>query len=466
MPDSAVEATIPALSKRIRQLMSQQGVPGVSIGIVHGPELKWSGGFGYADLASGRPMDANTSVGVASITKTLTATAIVQLRDLGKLKLDDPVVRHIPEFKAVRNRFGSADDVTIRGLLTHRSGLVGESPTGHWTNLKFPSMTEVLELLPRVEVVIEPASAFKYCNLAFALLGEIVTRATGRPYAEYISTEILTPLGMSSSRFAVDDEIRGRTATGYLSNRYEDVPAVSPDPPTNGYAAAAGLRSSVTDLAKWLSLQFRTEKSERSGSQILAGRSLGEMHRVSYVESDWVTGYALTWLGTRIRENVYLQHGGSVPGFLSMVAFNQRHRIGVVVLTNKQGHAAAGTIAFEALEMVVAEEARAGPEAVGSPVTTPDKFKGLIGRYVASELWGAILHVEYRNGKLALVAPADPYAPPPPPPAPLKETGQPNEFVVGAGRPAGESIVFQRSDGGAVTGFVLGEDGSFFRKTD
>src|SRR5258706_15639031 len=109
MSDPSVEAVVPAISSRIRQVMAQQGVPGLAIGIVRDQATVWSGGFGYADVASERAMDENTCVGIASISKTFTATAIMQLRDLGKLRLDDPVGRHIAEFAAVKNRFRGAD---------------------------------------------------------------------------------------------------------------------------------------------------------------------------------------------------------------------------------------------------------------------------------------------------------------------------------------------------------------------
>ena len=467
MPDPSIEAVVPALSNRIRQVMARQGVPGLAIGIVRDQALVWSSGFGYADLASARPMDDTTSVGVASISKTFTATAIMQLRDLGALRLDDPVAQHIPEFTAVKNRFGRTDDVTIRRLLNHHSGLVGESPTGHWSSMTFPSMSTILELLPSLEVVIEPASAFKYCNLAFALLGEIVERLSARPYADYVRDQLLVPLGLHSSGFTIDAAMRSRTATGYLSNRYEDVPEVAPDPPTNGYAAAAGLRSSVVDLAKWLSLQFRTKDSPRSGQQVLAGRSLSEMHRVSHVDRDWVTGYALAWMGVRMHEHIHLTHGGAVPGFLSMVAFNKPSHLGVVVLTNKQGNNAAAAIAFRALEAVLAEDAKGTiPTPAKPPIPTPPSFKPLLGRYVSSPVFGVILHVEFRNGRLMLVTPPDPYMPPPPPPAPLTATDDPAVFIVEAGRPAGEALTFHFETECSVTGFALGEDGMEFRKTE
>jgi D-alanyl-D-alanine carboxypeptidase len=465
MADRLIDSVVPELSDRVRQVMAAQGVPGVAVGIVRDQELAWSGGFGYADVASARPMTDGTLFGVASITKTFTATAIMQLRDEGKLSLEDPVVRHLPEFRAVRSRFCAPQDVTVRMLMTHLSGLVGESPTGHWSSLQFPTMDEVIATLGRVELVIEPLSAFKYCNLAFALLGEIVARASGRPYIDYVASEILEPLGMADSGFTIESASpRVRSATGHHSARYGDVAEVSPDPPTNGYAAAAGLRSSVADLAKWISLQFRTQAEKRSGAQVLTGRSLSAMHRVVFVEPDWRAGYALTWMAFRPIENIYLGHGGSVPGFLSMIAFSKPLKLGVIALTNKQGHVAAGTICFQALEMLAAQAAKF-PAPPPVPIATPENFKPLLGRYAGSATFGTILHVEYRSGALTLVVPPDPFMIPAPP-APLATTHKPDTFIVTAGRAAGEPLRFEFAADGKVAGFMMGENGTHFRKTD
>src|SRR5215831_784905 len=196
-----MDAVMPKLTARIHQVMAQQGVPGVALGLINNQEVMWSGGFGYADVAAGRAMDADTICGAASITKTFTATAIMQLRDQGGLSLDDPVGRYIPEIRKVRCRFGTLRDLTLRRLMTHRSGLVGEAPTGHWWEMKFPSVAEILALLPKVEMVIEPDSIFKYNNLAFVLLGEVIARVTGRTYRDYIRRRILRPLQMLSSGF-------------------------------------------------------------------------------------------------------------------------------------------------------------------------------------------------------------------------------------------------------------------------
>ena len=191
MQDSVIESVSEALERQVREVFAEHHLVGVSVGIVREGELVWKRGFGYADLASGRRADADTLYRVASITKTFTGTAIIQLRDEGRLDLDDPVVRHIPEFAAVRARKGRVEGVTLRRMLCHHSGLVGEIPGDHWETLRFPAMEEMLAALPDVEIVLEQDAAFKYSNLAFALLGEVVSRVSGQPYTEYVRAQIL-----------------------------------------------------------------------------------------------------------------------------------------------------------------------------------------------------------------------------------------------------------------------------------
>jgi D-alanyl-D-alanine carboxypeptidase len=462
MADRLIDAVLPKLTDRVHQLMTQQGVPGVSMGIVRGADLLWSGGFGYADLATSRAVDADAIFGVASITKTFTATAIMQLRDKERLSLDDPVARYIPEVKRVRSRIGSIKDLTLRRLMTHRTGMIGESPSGHWSSMTFPSRAEILAMLPRVEVVSETDATFKYNNLAFVLLGEVIARVSHRSYREYIRRQILEPLGMESSGFDVENP---RNATGYMPERYQDAPAIAPDPFTNGYLAAAGLRSCVTDLAKWISLQFQTGTEERAGAQILSGKSLNEMHRISFVEPSWLAGYGLTWMATRIGENIYMHHGGSVPGFLSMVAFNKPHRLGVVVLTNKQGHIAMSTLAMDALEMLVGEVKK--EIAPPSATPAPEHLRPILGRYAGMPAFGSIFHIEWRGSELRLATPpSDPFMMPLPP-VTMIATDKPNVFVVNEGRFAGEPMTFEYDTDGRVTGMHLSAlGGNHMRKTD
>ena len=467
MADALIDSLASRLNDRIGRIAADQCVPGAAVGIVHDQQLAWNAGFGFADLAARRAVDQHTLFSVASITKTFTAAAIMQLNERKRLGLDEPVGRYLPEFRAVRNRFGPIDQVTLRRLLSHRSGLVGEAPTGHWSTGKSPTTAEILATLPRIEIAIEPDSAFKYSNLAFALLGEVVARVSERPYPDYVRDELLQPLGMDGSGFALDADRRARMATGYQPHPHEDLPAGTVPPEsgalaTDGGLSAGGLRSCVADLAKWIALQFRTRDPAGERKDVLSARSLREMHRVSFVEGDWKSGYCLPWWASRFGDNIYLHHGGAVEGFLTFVAFNKLYRVGVIVLTNAAGHFAHEAIAFETLETLMARETEVRTAAVSPPsIATPPELRPLLGRYRWQ--FGDLL-IEFRNGRLVLAVPPGQSFRSAAPPAPLIATDKPNVFIASAGRPAGEPLTFEIGADGKVTGFMMGENGFPYRK--
>lgn len=141
----------------VGEQMAYHHQPGVAIGIVHDQQLVWARGFGYRDVARKLPATTRTVYRIASITKTFTATAILQLRDAGLLQLDDPVKKHLPWFE-YRDRFLDAPTITIRHLLTHTSGLPREADFPYWTDRKFPTRDEMIEALHEQESIFEPAT--------------------------------------------------------------------------------------------------------------------------------------------------------------------------------------------------------------------------------------------------------------------------------------------------------------------
>jgi D-alanyl-D-alanine carboxypeptidase len=447
MSDPAVDSVSDRLEQEIGDLFASHRLIGASVGIVRDQELVWTRGFGFADIETGRTPDEHTIYRVASNTKTFTATAIFQLRDEGKLLIDDPVVKYIPEFASVKPVKASVESVTLRRLLCHHSGLMGEAPGDYWEAREFPTIAEFLDRLPEVELVIEPDSAFKYSNLAFALLGEVVARVSGRAYEEYVHTEILAPLGMSSSVFALTDELGPRMATGYQVRRYEDSPGIATHAPLNGHTAAGQLYSTVSDLAKWLSLQFRTDVAERGGAQVLAGSSLVEMHRPQFMEPDWQSGACLPWAAARFGDQVFLGHGGGVFGFLTQTRFCVQDKLGVIWLTNADGHAANLPITERIIHTLAQADAGVSqPRPPTKPVPTPEEWRDFLGTYVG-EL-GGIMNIEFRDGALLVVAPPGERVVAPP--VKLEPTEVPDTFMVTSGRGAGEPLLFKRDQEGNV----------------
>jgi CubicO group peptidase (beta-lactamase class C family) len=127
-----IDGVVSRLEAKAASFVKEHRLPGAAVGVVHGDELVWSAGIGFADVADRRAPDASTLYRIASITKTFTGTAILQLRDAGLLHLDDPAVAYLPELRAASSPFGAVETVTIRRMLSHESGLMSEPPDTDW----------------------------------------------------------------------------------------------------------------------------------------------------------------------------------------------------------------------------------------------------------------------------------------------------------------------------------------------
>ena len=436
----------------------------MSVGIVVDQDLVWAKGYGRVDMdGSGLP-DDDTVARVASITKTLTTAAILQLRDEQLLDLDDPLADHLPEFAAVRPVAGPVAAVTLRRVLTHRSGLAAESPVPSWSAPEFPTLEKILAALPKTEIAIPPDSAWKYSNLAFGLLGEVIARLSGRPYVDYIRSEILDPLGMSSSVFELTEDQRGRFFSGYDA----EVPGYPETLPLrrarythlNGVMACGQLHSTVHDLAKWISFQFREDGGARGGPQVLSGSTLAEMHHPQYIEPDWSSGQCLGWRVSRIGDHVYHGHGGGIHGFASQVSFNLPAKTGVIVLANAWPLTTVEPLAQELIEIAVGAEPastittpRSTPTSERAVEAAPVELQPYLGRYFAEP--GMPIVIDFQAGVLHISLPSpDAYSIHAP--ATLEPTGESGELIVRSGRGAGERARFQSGNDGDVTGFALG----------
>jgi D-alanyl-D-alanine carboxypeptidase len=168
----------------------------------------------------------------------------------------------------------------------------------------------------------------KYSNLAYTIAGMVVEAVSGKSWADYIHANVFEPLGMSAS--TVDIDVDG-LATGYTRQR-DGSKAVMPFIDARGMAAAAGLSSTVEDMAKFVSAQFR--KGSRGGDRILNTVSLREIHRVRMLESTWTQGQGIGFSVKRVNDTVYVGHGGGYPGYTTNTMIQLDTKVGVIVLTN------------------------------------------------------------------------------------------------------------------------------------
>jgi D-alanyl-D-alanine carboxypeptidase len=376
--------------------MAYRGLPGVAIGVVHNQDLVWARGFGYADVDRRTPVKPDTIFRMASHTKMFTAIAILQLRDAGKLRLDDPVSKYLPWFQIKP----AADDdppITIENLLTHGSGLPREAASPYWATFQFPTKQDVQKTLPAQTAAYSPEVRFKYSNLALSLAGYIVEEVSGEQYADYVDRHILKPLGMMSSSIDIPPAQMERLAIGYGRRMPDSSRKRMPFTDCNGIAPAAALSSTVEDMARFISLQFRTGAS--GGSQILKGSTLREMHRIRFLENNWTRGNGLGFAVWRDHDKVYTGHGGSLAGYKTHTMMQLDDKIGVVVLTNGDD-ARPAQIAERAMQFIGEPLAKAAATQMPKPAWDP-AWKRFAGLY--RSMWGDQQVVDMKDSLVVIL---------------------------------------------------------------
>lgn len=400
LSDHAVASQIEMLTAWTESKMAYDGQPGISMAIVYDQELVWSKGFGFADVNKKRPATEDTLYRIASITKLFTNTAVLHLRDDGKLQLDDPITKHLPWFN-IQNKFPDAPPITIRHLLTHTSGLPREAAFPYWTDNEFPTFEQIKEALVGQETPFPTETTFKYSNLALSLAGEIVTIVSGIDYTDYVQQFILDPLGMKDTLVNSPDPRNSRLATGYGRRMPDGSRAISPFTDGKGITPAGNMTTSVKDLAKFAMLQFRDGLA--GGEQILRGSTLREMHHVQWLSPDWVTGIGLGFFSQRLKGTTITGHGGAVLGYRTLLRMSLTEKIATIVFMNADDGKPLlfADKVFEWVVPAILKAAKPEPKA-----KEPDPaWQVYVGKY--RDDWGDSQTLVL-NGELILFDPAEP----------------------------------------------------------
>ena len=445
---------------RLASFVKENRLYGAAAGIVHGDELAWSGGTGFASLVDRQPAGPDVLYRIASITKTFTGTAIMQLRDAGALDLDDTAVKWIPELSDSASS-ATIGAVTIRRLLSHESGLVSEPPGTDFLASEPSYEGRASQNLARVAEIftaVPPNTQLKYCNLGYQLLGEIVQRASGIPYPEYVAGRILTPLGMSSTGFEpLPVALAERRATGYSGRAFSDELAIAPVMPP--VWAEGGLWSTVEDLAKWLSFQLAAHadglsepESADVGPVVLASATRREMQKPRYLsDEEWSSAWGISWYSVRKDDVTWVQHSGGLPGFTSNACFDRSSRVGAIVLLNGVADASALAMSLAAVGRGLAAAAAPQPRPLAA---TPADLVPLLGLYAPPDM-SFLVRLEWRDGHLTMIDTSNPSEK-----VVLNRAGEPGSFVVAPGvRPSGEAVEFRRLPDGTVASLAVGGEG-------
>ncbi len=396
---SEFDAALALLEAQIAADVEARVSPGLSAAVVHGQEMVWARGFGYADLDQHIPPGPDTAYAVGSITKLFTATMLMQLRDAGKLRLDDPVQDFVPEV-AVPRRHTGAPEITFRHLVTHTAGLPKDAPLGYWASWEFPSAERVMECLAETEQPYPPGTQWKYSNLGFALLGYTLGRIAGQSWEEYVQEHVLEPLGMANSVPRLTEALLPRAATGYHRPVAGWPPKAIPHIDLGVIGFGGSLHSSVADMAKFIAEQFRPEPS------LLMRSTIEEMQRIQWLNPDWQEGQGIGWRLQHTAPGTRIEHGGAVYGFTCKVLLSPVDQLGVAIFTNGSDSGVGQAIATRALDLLipVARHA-AAPRPVAPRAPVPAAWQGYVGRY--RWILGDI-EVTIRDGGLTLLVPNGP----------------------------------------------------------
>ncbi|MER7335377.1 MULTISPECIES: serine hydrolase domain-containing protein [unclassified Micromonospora] len=318
---SLLPDTVRHVDTLVAEAQSAGRTPSLVIGVVR------DGALAHLATAGEHPRpDGDLQYRLGSISKTMTATLVMQERDAGRLALDDPLEKHLP---------GTAvGALTLRQLLGHASGLQRE-PEGRWWERAEGVDLDTLVAGVTAEKIAYPAHrSYHYSNLAYGLLGGVLERITGTPWAELLRQRVLAPLGMRRTTYAATEPF----ARGYVVHPWHDTLREEPRTDTGAMAPAGQLWSTAEDLARWAA--FLADPAP----EVLAAETLTEMCApvvISDLDS-WTGGHGLGLELYRQGERVYVGHGGSMPGYVAALTVHRPSRTAVIGFANSYGFRTGG----------------------------------------------------------------------------------------------------------------------------
>jgi CubicO group peptidase (beta-lactamase class C family) len=350
------EATKTYITNLIHFAMEKNAVPGLSIALVDDQRIVWAEGFGYADQERKIPATADTLYRVGSISKLFTDTAAMQFAENGKLDIDQPVQKYLPDF-AIMTRILDTAAITPRQLMTHHAGLPRDRGKGFMNPNPAP-FTKVVADLREDYMAYPPETIFSYSNLGVTLLGNVIQNVADMPYADYMKLRLLAPMGMMNSSFDTGLSQLVPAAKGYRGR------IVAVEPPLRD-VPAGGLNSSVAELSRFMSMVFAGGTSGEH--RILKAETIAEMLRPqnAAVPLDFNFRVGLGWMlstvGTSTIQNAgtVAHHAGATALFHSQMYILPEHKLGVVVLANSStAKQVVDHVATEALSLAL--EAKSG----------------------------------------------------------------------------------------------------------
>jgi CubicO group peptidase (beta-lactamase class C family) len=340
-------AAFPEIEKLFKAYVERSNMPGAVMGIIIDDELVWLKTAGVRETNDKAPVTPDTVFRIASMTKSFTAMSILKLRDEGKLSLDDPVSKYIPVFADLPYPTKDSPAITIRHLLTHSEGFPEDNP---WGDRQLAQTDETVRAWIRAGIPFStsPATGFEYSNYGFGLLGQIVTKASGKDYAEYVRDNVLKPLGMNSSTFDMSAVPKEQIALGY---RWEDGAwKAEPILAHGSFGSMGGLWTSARDLARYVTfLMSAYPPRDEADSGPIKRSSAREMQQIGRFQPGVAFrgavdgplqlnvggyGYGLG-VSQDCRFAHLVGHGGGLPGYGSLMRWLPEYGVGMIAMSNR-----------------------------------------------------------------------------------------------------------------------------------
>src|SRR5689334_16242238 len=306
-PTSRYAPTANALQRLIAHEMADKGLPALSIALVDADSVVWARGFGTASARDSTPATARTIYRVGSVSKLFTDIGVMQLVERGVVDLDAPVSRYLRDFYPMGQ---GASTITLRELMSHRSGLVREPPTGHYFDNSSPSLEATVRSLNGTRLVYAPATRTKYSNAGVAVAGFALETVGRKPFADYLAESVLRPMGLNDSAFEPEPPFAKRLATASmwtLDGRTFAAPSFQ-----LGMSPAGSMYASVVDLAHFMSVLFARGKT--ATGQVLSERSLSQMWTPQFAPAGATSGFGLGFDVGSLDGQRVLRHGGAIYG--------------------------------------------------------------------------------------------------------------------------------------------------------
>ena len=378
----------------IQQQMAEKELPALSIAIIDDQQIVWAQGFGMADPKSKTPASADTVYRIGSVSKLFTDIAVMQLVERGELNLDAPVTDYLPDFHP-ENPFGTP--ITLRQLMSHRSGMLREPPVGNYFETSQPTLAATVHSLNDTELVFGPNTHTKYSNAAIAVVGYLLEERSQEPFAQYLKSSVLDPMGMRHSSFEPNPAIVANLAKAEMWT-YDGLKFEAPTFQL-GMAPAGSMYSTVNDLGHFVSVLLAQGKVENGA--LLKPATLEQMWSPQFPNS----GGSVFGLGFHVRSldgHRLVGHGGAIYGFATTLDLLPEDKVGVVVVATKDAvNAVTERIGEEALRLILAH--RAGKPLELPPPTTPVPFepgRKLTGRYGTRD---DAVDLTYLDGHLSML---------------------------------------------------------------